>query len=105
MNALPDSSLIRFAQASPLTVKLAEAVLSELLDSLRAEQIPVAAQSAMHDFYDRFLPRQNYFLHHFAPFLCLADQVFQVSVKRPRLLDLGCGVGTQTHLLATRGRK
>jgi SAM-dependent methyltransferase len=57
----------------------------------------------MHAYYDRFQPWRRHFLHHFAPFVCEADRWFDVARTRPRLLDLGCGVATQAHLLAARG--
>jgi SAM-dependent methyltransferase len=80
-----------------------EAALVELLDAVQSDSVPVAAQRQMHGFYDRFQRWRSHFLHHFAPFICQADRVFQVTARRPRLLDLGCGLATQAHILAIRG--
>ena len=75
----------------------------EMLDAIQANEIPEPARQEMHGFYDRYQPWRNHFLHHFAPFVCEADRVFAVRSQRPKLLDLGCGVATQAHLLAMRG--
>jgi len=75
----------------------------ELLSDVRDDRIPLAAQDTMHDYYDRYITWKNHFLHHFAPFVCEADELFSLPRRHPHLLDLGCGVATQAHFFAMRG--
>jgi SAM-dependent methyltransferase len=99
----PASHFESLTACDPLALTTVEAALVELLEAVRTDRLPAQAQRQLHCFYDRFQRWRSHFLHHFAPFVCLADQVFQIAAARPRLLDLGCGVATQAHMLAIRG--
>lgn len=99
------SILATFPDRRAIDVSMTETALLELLSAVQDDQIPPDARSAMHDFYDRYLVRRNHFLHHFAPYICEADQLFEISKQRPHLLDLGCGVATQAHLFGIRGAR
>lgn len=92
---------------APHSLPLASVVefFQELGVALQEDQLPSSALAQMHLFYDRLYAAKNHFLHHFAPFVCEADKVFRVPESTPHLLDLGCGVGTQSYLLAARGAK
>lgn len=92
-----------FAAARPLTTPLASRLLGAFLDAVRASRLPEDALPLARDYYRKALARPGYFLHHFAPFLPLADRTFDIPTRRPHLLDLGCGLGLQACLLGARG--
>ncbi len=96
-------AISNFAVQSPLDVATVEFALNELLAAVRDDQVPATAVDQMHDYYDRYITWQNHFLHHFAPFVRDVDRCFNPQSTQPHLLDLGCGVATQAHLLAMRG--
>ncbi len=88
-----------------LGIDAAEWILERLLDDVYADRVPPAAREVMHEFFDRFESRRGYFLHHFAPLLDTLDCELDVATSKPRLLDVGCGIGTQAHVLALRGAR
>ncbi|MCP4191493.1 MAG: methyltransferase domain-containing protein [Planctomycetaceae bacterium] len=95
--------LASLSQIDSLNIPTVEAGMVELLSDVRDDRIPLAAQDTMHDYYDRYITWKNHFLHHFAPFVCEADELFSLPRRHPHLLDLGCGVATQAHFFAMRG--
>lgn len=105
MNDRNAGSLLPLAAASSLSSDRVERFYCDLLERLADQRLPAAALPAMHEFYDRFQPQREYFLHHFGSFLPHVDRRCEVRTRQPRLLDLGCGVGTQAHLLAARGAR
>ncbi|MCA9197816.1 MAG: class I SAM-dependent methyltransferase [Planctomycetales bacterium] len=92
-----------FAEANSVTLEIARSAFEHLLMAVKAHHLPASAHAQMHDYYDRMILAERYFLHHFAPYLMELDHTFQVKKERPRLLDLGCGVGTQAYLMGLRG--
>lgn len=96
-------SIQPFLDEQPLPLKCVERFLRFLASELSADRLPTEALGAMHAFYDRMLRHERYFLHHFAPYVCEVDAAFNVKHTKPKLLDLGCGVGTQAAMFAARG--
>ena len=96
-------SIQPFLNEQPLSLTHVDRLLRFLAAELRSDRLPAAALPEMHAFYDRMLRHERYFLHHFAPYVCEVDETFSVRQERPKLLDLGCGVGTQASLFAARG--
>ena len=102
---LMHDSIQPFLDEQPLSLKCVDRVFRFLAGELRADRLPEDALTEMHAFYDRMLRHERYFLHHFAPYVCEVDDAFGVKTSQPKLLDLGCGVGTQAALFAARGAK
>ncbi len=79
----PTSPLRKLTELPTLDQTTVEAALVDLLDAVRRDEIPPSARCELHRFYDRFQAWRHHFLHHFAPFVCDVDQVFQVRAASP----------------------